>query len=85
MLLCLSRRGFCVFGHAKFAVDFVDDIAFQAPIDLALAFALSGAFDHIVFCGFMIPQSGDGDEIEGSICRFPRGSEPDRRIISTEI
>jgi len=63
MLLCLSRSGFCAVRHTKFAIDFADDIAFQAPSDLALAFALSGAFDHIVFCGFMIPHSGDGDYI----------------------
>jgi hypothetical protein len=36
-------RVLCIVGHTKFAIDFADDLAFQAPNDLALAFTLSGA------------------------------------------
>jgi hypothetical protein len=31
MLLCSSMRGLCAVGHTKFAIDFADNIAFQAP------------------------------------------------------
>lgn len=67
ILLCLSMRGFCVVGDAKTAIDFTDNMAFQAPSDLAIAFSLGDAFDHIVLCGFVIPHSGDGDDAEGGI------------------
>ena len=67
MLLCLSMRGFWVFGDTKFAIDFADNIAFQAPSDLAFAFSLGSAFDHIALCGFVIPHSGDGDDVKGGI------------------
>ena len=47
--------------------DFADDVAFQAPNDLALAFAFNGAFGNVALCSFMIPHSYDGDEVECGI------------------
>ena len=45
----------------------MDNIAFHAPGDCAFAFFLDCAFDHIVLCGFVIPHSVDGHDVEASI------------------
>jgi hypothetical protein len=46
---------------------FADDVAFQAPNDLALTFAFDGAFGNVTLCNFMIPHSDDGDAVESGI------------------
>jgi len=67
MLLCLSRRRFCVFWHTELAIELANNIALQAPRDLAFALALGGTFDHIALCGFVIAHSGDSNAVEGGI------------------
>ena len=74
--------------------DFADDVAFQAPNDLALAIAFDGAFGNVALCSFMIPHSDDGDAVEcgiglsvtapvevpcGWFCRLRPGSGKPRR------
>ena len=47
--------------HTKLAIELTNNIALQAPRDLAFAFALGATFDHIALCGFVIAHSGDGN------------------------
>jgi hypothetical protein len=60
-------RVLCIVGHTKFAIDFADDVAFQAPNDLVLAFTLSGALRYVFFCCSMISHPGYGNDLDGGI------------------
>ena len=52
-LLYLSTLGFQCFWSAKMPEDFADDVAFQTPDDLALAFACDGAFGNVALRSFV--------------------------------
>ena len=67
MLLCLLMGASGVFGRAKLTIELGNNIALQAPRDLAFALALGGTFDHIYLCGFVIAHSGDSNAVEGGI------------------
>ena len=67
MLLCLSMRRFCAVWHTKLAIYLADNITFQAPRDLAFAFALGCAFDYICLGCFVTPHAGDSNDVEGGI------------------
>ncbi|KMK64638.1 hypothetical protein IMCC21224_13173 [Puniceibacterium sp. IMCC21224] len=78
-LLYSSSLDLGQFWDAKLAIDFADDVAFQATNNLAFALPVFGAFLDISQCRFMASHSDNGDTIERSIglaIATPVQSEP---------
>ena len=52
---------------AEMAIDFPDDVPFEAPDDLALSLAVGRAFGDLGSCRGMTPHPNDGDAVERRI------------------
>jgi hypothetical protein len=52
---------------AEMAIDFPDDVPFEAPDDLALSLAVGRAFGDVGSCRGMTPHPNDGDAVERRI------------------
>src|SRR4051794_41156734 len=68
LLLCQGeRRVKGVGGRGHGVVDGADEVAFEAADRFSLCFAFGDLAGNVVLCGWVDPDLGDGDAVEGGV------------------